>query len=167
MLNRKTKKVGLVLSVLVVYVSIGYIGLGVETAPQPYPREDFSKETAYPVATLIRQQYRESVYLRFDGNRTDKYGRLLASACACLRVRTGRRTRRQVSVPRSGWAIRQLRDCQAGLRACVHTVPVQASRTVPPLRTASAGSGKGAFWQCVSQCGGVPPIGTPSQARDN
>jgi micrococcal nuclease len=123
MLNRKTKKVGFVLSVLIVYICIGYIGLGVETAPQPYPRESFSKETAYPVVRTVdgdtvQIQYNgkpttvrligvdtpetvhpnkpveafgkeataftrnllrgESVYLRFDGNRTDKYGRLLA-----------------------------------------------------------------------------------------
>lgn len=117
------KRRGLFLSVLILCILAGYLALGVGTSPTPYPVENFSKDTAYPVLKVVdgdtvKIDYEgkettvrligvdtpetvhpnkpveafgkeasnftknlllgESVYLRFDGNKTDKYGRLLA-----------------------------------------------------------------------------------------
>lgn len=123
MLITKTKRRILGLSALILCILAGYMALGVGTSPMSYPREDFSKDTAYPVlkvvdgdtvklddegkdttvrligvdtpetvhpnnpveafgkeASAFTQNLLtgESVYLRFDGDKTDKYGRLLA-----------------------------------------------------------------------------------------
>jgi len=123
MMQTKTKRRVIGLSALMLCVLAGYLALGVGTSPTPYPVEDFSKDTAYPVLKVVdgdtvKIDYEglettvrligvdtpetvhpskpveakgieasnftknllegESIYLRFDGNRTDKYGRLLA-----------------------------------------------------------------------------------------
>lgn len=119
----KPQRRGLFLSVLILCILAGYMALGVGTSPMSYPREDFSKDMAYPVLKVVDGDtvkiddagkettvrligvdtpetvhpsqpvevfgkeasnftknllLGESVYLRFDGNRTDKYGRMLA-----------------------------------------------------------------------------------------
>mgnify|MGYP001615920286 CR=1 FL=1 len=120
-MQTKTKRRVIGLSALMLCVLVGYLALGVGTSP--YPVEDFSKDTAYPVLKVVdgdtvKIDYEgkettvrligvdtpetvhpskpveakgieasnftknlllgESIYLRFDGNRTDKYGRMLA-----------------------------------------------------------------------------------------
>jgi micrococcal nuclease len=120
-MQKNQKRRVLFLSVLTLCILAGYLALGVGTSP--YPVEDFSKDTAYPVLKVVdgdtvKITYEgkettvrligvdtpetvhpskpveafgkeasnftknlllgESIYLRFDGNRTDKYGRMLA-----------------------------------------------------------------------------------------
>jgi endonuclease YncB( thermonuclease family) len=52
-MQKNRKRRGLFLSVLTLCILAGYLALGVGTSPTPYPVEDFSKDTAYPVLKVV------------------------------------------------------------------------------------------------------------------
>ncbi len=59
------KRRGLFLSVLILCILVGYLALGVGTSP--YPVEDFSKDTAYPVLKVVDG---DTVKIDYEGKET-------------------------------------------------------------------------------------------------
>ena len=87
----------------------------------------------------------ESVYLRFDGDRTDKYGRLLG-----------------VSLPRARRAVCESRDRPPGLWICLYAVSIQAPGIVSGITNGKLRRAKKGLWESATAMRPEANRGVPS-----